>query len=64
LFGWASDLAAWGPLLRLLVTITRADELRREIEIFATGDFAIFSTQSTLIGHPQTEEIRDPLGHP
>jgi hypothetical protein len=25
--------------------------------------FASFSTQSTLIGHPQTEEIRDPLGH-
>jgi hypothetical protein len=50
--------------MRLIVTITRADEVRRaKSRFFATADFASFATQSTLIGHPQTEELRDPLGH-
>jgi hypothetical protein len=34
----------------------------RNRDFFATGDFASFAAQSTLIVHPQTEEIRDPLG--
>jgi hypothetical protein len=63
-FGRADDLAACGPPMRLIVTITRADEVRRaKSRFFATADFASLATQSTLIGHPQTEELRDPLGH-
>jgi hypothetical protein len=50
-FGRAGDLAACGPPARLIVTITRTDEVRRAKSRFSPiGHFASFSTQSVRSG--------------